>query len=602
MADNELTGNDKKVATRKVSYSGETDQNVQAVGLVAFSGSDDAKVVHDLPGDETYGLDVDVTRFKHTSSPAQTATWSSATPLDTALALALSSYASVQLALALSAGTVLGGQVGFEGSIDGGVTWFPLAGFDPSGYNDYVPSLPRVPQSRLNLPDLATGTRGQLLAFNVGGLTDFRVRVADPPSGTATLGVRLIASTAPAPGVLIPLPTDGADVLSVTLANPLPAGSSVIGQVDIRNSPGLTDTQLRATPVPVSASALPLPAGAGTEATLAAIKAKTDNLDVALSTRTKPADTQPTSNAAASQADGHSANVGTLADADTASTLTGLLKKLKALLSGGLPAALAAGGGLKVEGVAGGVAQPVSAVSLPLPTGASTETTLGTRLSESDFDTKAGSLTEAAPASDTASSGLNGRLQRIAQRLTSLIALLPTALGANGGLKIEGVASGTVVPVSDGAGSLTVDAPVGTPVAARLSDGAAFLTTAAGRLAVDASGVAVPITDNAGSLTIDAAALPLPAGAATEATLALLRAIAVALGADISAVSVGVPLMGKVNDTVESHQPNTVQPLSVNQEGRLRVATAEESYNFTAWGDPNLCESYQNQEAQVSWA
>lgn len=40
-----------------------------------------------------------------------------------------------------------------------------------------------------------------------------------------------------------------------------------------------------------------------------------------------------------------------------------------------------------------------------------------------------GALTETAPATDTASSGLNGRLQRIAQRITSLIALLPTALG-----------------------------------------------------------------------------------------------------------------------------------------------------------------------------
>lgn len=36
---------------------------------------------------------------------------------------------------------------------------------------------------------------------------------------------------------------------------------------------------------PVSAAALPLPSGASTEATLALIKAKTDNLDVALSTR-----------------------------------------------------------------------------------------------------------------------------------------------------------------------------------------------------------------------------------------------------------------------------------------------------------------------------
>jgi hypothetical protein len=43
---------------------------------------------------------------------------------------------------------------------------------------------------------------------------------------------------------------------------------------------------------PVSAAALPLPAGASTEATLALVRAKTDNIDVALSTRTKPADFQ----------------------------------------------------------------------------------------------------------------------------------------------------------------------------------------------------------------------------------------------------------------------------------------------------------------------
>lgn len=78
--------------------------------------------------------------------------------------------------------------------------------------------------------------------------------------------------------------------------------------------------------------------------------------------------------------------------------------------------------------------QPVSAASLPLPTGAATETTLGTRLSESDFDSKIGSLTEAAPASDTASSGLNGRLQRIAQRLTSLITALGSPFQAGGSI------------------------------------------------------------------------------------------------------------------------------------------------------------------------
>ncbi len=104
---------------------------------------------------------------------------------------------------------------------------------------------------------------------------------------------------------------------------------------------------------------------------------------------------------------------------------------------------------------------PVSATSLPLPAGAATDTKQDTgnaslsTIAGKDFATQTtlsavlakiiaapsteakqdtiitdlGSVTETAPASDTASSGLNGRLQRVAQRLTSLIALLPTTLG-----------------------------------------------------------------------------------------------------------------------------------------------------------------------------
>ena len=63
-----------------------------------------------------------------------------------------------------------------------------------------------------------------------------------------------------------------------------------------------------------------------------------------------------------------------------------------------------------------------------------------------------GPVTETAPATDTASSGLNGRLQRLAQRITSLIALLPSALGTGGGIKVDG--SGTALPVS---GSVTAN-------------------------------------------------------------------------------------------------------------------------------------------------
>lgn len=51
--------------------------------------------------------------------------------------------------------------------------------------------------------------------------------------------------------------------------------------------------------------------------------------------------------------------------------------------------------------------------------------------------TQIGIVTEAAPANDTASSGLNGRLQRIAQRITSLIALVPAALTGTGNFKVS---------------------------------------------------------------------------------------------------------------------------------------------------------------------
>lgn len=83
----------------------------------------------------------------------------------------------------------------------------------------------------------------------------------------------------------------------------------------------------------------------------------------------------------------------------------------------------------------------ITAAALPLPSGATTEATLAANT---------GALTEVAPATDTASSGLNGRLQRIAQRLTSLIALLPSALvGGRLDTNLGGIA-GTATDVNSG--------------------------------------------------------------------------------------------------------------------------------------------------------
>lgn len=89
---------------------------------------------------------------------------------------------------------------------------------------------------------------------------------------------------------------------------------------------------------------------------------------------------------------------------------------------------------------------PVSAASLPLPTGAATETTLSAvDTSVGTTNTRIGDLTETAPGSDTASSGLNGRLQRIAQRITSLIDYWITPGTAIGTLPVSptGVSDGS---------------------------------------------------------------------------------------------------------------------------------------------------------------
>jgi len=71
-------------------------------------------------------------------------------------------------------------------------------------------------------------------------------------------------------------------------ALPLPAGAATdagLAAIFGRQNDGTQHTIVDNASIAITAAALPLPAGAATEATLALIKAKTDNLDVALSTR-----------------------------------------------------------------------------------------------------------------------------------------------------------------------------------------------------------------------------------------------------------------------------------------------------------------------------
>lgn len=141
-------------------------------------------------------------------------------------------------------------------------------------------SIPVTPGSGTNVDGRSEDANGNFRQVVVIGDPAVNAGVApvDP-----TLGLSVKVTQLPAGGIQVSnfpatQPVSGA----VTISN-LPAIQPVSGSISVSNLPA---TQ------PVSAAALPLPSGASTETTLAAIKAKTDNLDVLLSTRTKPADLQ----------------------------------------------------------------------------------------------------------------------------------------------------------------------------------------------------------------------------------------------------------------------------------------------------------------------
>lgn len=106
-----------------------------------------------------------------------------------------------------------------------------------------------------------------------------------------------------------------------------------------------------------------------------------------------------------------------------------------------------------LDGKTPALGQALAAASTPVVLTAAQVTTLTPPAAitgfatEATLDARTGSLTETAPATDTASSGLNGRLQRIAQRITSLITALGSPFQAGGSIGNTSFAS----TVADGA-------------------------------------------------------------------------------------------------------------------------------------------------------
>lgn len=188
----------------------------------------------------------------------------------------------------------------------------------------------------------------------------------------------------------------------------------------------------------------------------------------------------------------------------------------------------------------GSTTQPISALSLPLPLGASTEVTLAARLADSTFTSRINTLgqktmTNSTPvvlASDQSILPITGTVTVVGTTATgSPVADNPIRIGANNsgttrdiiadssgrlivaGAGTAGVPAGGVLSIQGVAGMTTLS--VGGTVNAAApswsdSQLRPFSLTLSGRLRVDSSEVTQPIS---------AASLPLPGGAATESTL-----------------------------------------------------------------------------------
>jgi hypothetical protein len=149
------------------------------------------------------------------------------------------------------------------------------------------------------------------------------------------------------------------------------------------------------------------------------------------------------------------------------------------------------------------VTQPISATALPLPTGAATETSnaairdrlpvaLGATIAANSlpvtlstdgaFSTSFGAIADSAATTDTGSFSHLALFKRLLQRFTSLLAALPSALTASGNFKVaiaESTATNTVT------GSVSVN---NLPTTQAISAAALPLPTGA---ALDASSVAI---------------------------------------------------------------------------------------------------------------
>jgi hypothetical protein len=310
---------------------------------------------------------------------------------------------------------------------------------------------------------------------------------------------------------------------------PAPSNATFVGGSDGTNLRALKVDATGELQVDVLSSALPT--GAATEATLASVLVDTGNI----ATDVASIDSSSTAMAA------------------SLSSIDGKLANPMPIQGGNSTA-------VKVDGSA--VTQPISAASLPLPTGAATEATLGTintsasasAASLASIDGKlanpmpisASSLplpSGAATSSNQTSGAQKTQITNSAGTAVDIHTLGTTLVSGDEALVVSAVIHG----LTTGGGGGYVDVKVN-PSGALVADVSGSSVSVSNFPATQPISGSVSVSNFPATQPISAASLPLPTGAATETTLA-------AMSGKLPATLGQTTMAGSLSVTLASNQP-----------------------------------------------
>lgn len=232
-----------------------------------------------------------------------------------------------------------------------------------------------------------------------------------------------------------------------------------------------------------------------------------------------------------------------------------------ALLSAPTLAQNASSGSPRVQGVPAGYGDPLQvtirntdgSAPVAIPVSMAAPATGGaTSANQTSEMTLIGPVTETAPASDTASSGLNGRQQRIAQRLTTINTTLGTPFQAGGS-----IGNTTFAATQSGTWNITnVSGTISLPTGASTSAAQTSAQTSLTSIATNTTNAATTTLQTAGNVLLGAVTETAPASdTASSGINGRLQRIAQNLTTmNATALPAGTAVIGAVQPTITTYR------------------------------------------------